>query len=360
MRKAYHPIIGILSLVLLLAGSNDARAEGDVFSATVTLSAEAENGVLAKADVMRAAPSRALERVMRRVISRGAWQDLPEVDPETIEKMVEVIEVRAEVPRPNSYRATLNIRFHPPAIEQLLAGNALRFVDRPAPPILILPILVEDGVPLVFDDAGIWRQALEDGRPDDVLVSALFPKDSHQDREARVSLLRAADGVTLDFFRIRYRTIGTVVVEAERVSGRDAITVSILGRDAAGSARVVETVARGGLAAAAEAVWFALDDRWKENAGRGPGVIVSSAGMPQDLVANAEAWAEAWGDVDGSALLADKLRRATAVRAFSFVGGQSSKVRLWFDGDPDLLVERLAAQGVRLVERPGGWALSAN
>lgn len=358
MLKALHPVSGALFLAVLLAPSLVAAAEDGVFNATVTLSAEAENGVLAKAEVMRAAPSRALERVMRRVISRRAWQDLPEVDSEAIVPMIEAIEVREEVPRPHSYRATLNIRFHPPAIEHLLAGNSLRLVDRPAPPILMLPILVDDGVPLAFDDAVVWRQALENGRPEGVLVSAMFPKNSYQDREARISLVRGGDMVTLDYFRIRYRTTGAIVVEAERVSGRDAIAVSILGRDAAGPARVVEIVAEGGLEAAAEAVWFALDDRWKETAGRGQGHVigVSSTGMPQNLVAETS---PAFG-ADGSAQLAERLRRTTAVRAFSFVGGEALKVRLWFEGEPDVLVDRLAAHGLRLAESPKGWTLSTD
>lgn len=358
MLKALRPIVAALPVFMLLAVPVAAAGDDGVFSATVTLSAEAENGVLAKQEVMQAAPSRALERVLRRVISRSAWQDLPDVEPKAVERMIEAIEVRNEVPRPHSYRATLNVRFHPPAIEHLLAGHALRVVDRPAPPILIVPILVDDGVPLAFDNAGVWRQALEDGRPQDILVSALFPKNSYQDREARISLVRSGDMVTLDFFRIRYRTAGAVVVEAERVSGRDAIAISILGQDASGPARVTEIVAEGGLAAAAEAVWFTLDDRWKETAGRGQGVLIgaSGAGIPQNLVAETGTAL----DVDGSAQLTDKLRRTTAVRAFSFVGGDAARIRLWFEGEPDVLVERLAAHGLRLAESPQGWTLSAD
>ncbi|MEO1199851.1 MAG: DUF2066 domain-containing protein [Pseudomonadota bacterium] len=293
-----------------------------------------------------------LERVMRRVASISALESVMPPAREIIETMLIGVEAVSQRTVLGRHEAVFNVRFAPDAVRDWLGQQGIATVEGAAPPVLVVPVLIEDRTPLFLDDASDWRATLLGAGFEDALVSMLAPKGTREDRRMRFDDLRRGDRLALDILRLRYRAAGAVVVEAELLPGRDAVLLSLIGEDAAGPISETLTVFEGGLSAAGEAVWHRLDARWKEAGPRRTALVRMAEDFVRFLpVQIADGVDMAW--------LTERLARSTAITSVGPLPEASGEgLLLWHTGDTDLLKRRLAVLGLVLEERDGLWGLA--
>ncbi len=346
-----------LAAVMLALAAAPSHAQADDFDPYVVrghvVSAQAEDGVKAKEAAISRAMREAMERVLARVTTSADRARLPAPDARGAEALVDRHSVQWETIAPTSYRAAVDVVFSQVAVRGYLTRRGMKAVDIPAPRILVIPVQVESGIPLWWEAAADWRAALERPRFEDGLTPVAFPANSRGDRDEQPARILAADRVTLDTFRVRYQAHSVVVALAETYPGRDRVTVTLTGEDAAGLFEESFDVAGGGLDAAAEAVAERLSDRWK-SALSGVSPDGREGGqMAVHVVLNGgeAAWEDIRRRLDASGAIS-----GVAVELMSAMSGN---VVIWHAQPADELVARLAAHDLDLFRAGGSWLLQA-
>lgn len=315
----------------------------------IEVSAVAADAVLAKKQALDQALTESANRVMRRVVAEGPPPDLT---PEQAEGLLASLENSAESVGPTGYAATMTITYSPMLVRGFLAKRGVAVVDEPAPPVLLIPVVVEEGVQRWWDEAADWTVALAGLDMADRLTPIRVAGGTAQDRAARRELLLAGDHILLGEFRVRYRVHSAVIVRLDRVPGEEGMLVSLAGEDGAGFVDLTLEVPAGGMPAAAEQVADALSQRWRGvAAGKGNVGVAFGNSLPVRALLNG-------GPADWD-LIRGRLEKSTAITGLSVeaIGGSQANIVIWFAGDPTDLPARLAAAGLDLFEAGGAWLL---
>jgi hypothetical protein len=320
----------------------------------LAVSAEAGDAVAAKDEALAEAVSEAFGRILDRVTVAAERRGLPPVGPATSDQFLDRLSIHSERVGPQSYAAEVSVVFSKLAIRGFLAQHGVRAVDEPAPPVLLIPVLVEDGIPLWWDAAEGWAKALANIRFEDGLTPVNLPGNTPADRTERMDRILSADRVTLGNFRVRYRTHGVVTVVAEPTRGRDRVRLRLIGEDAAGPLDLEAMVAAGGLPAAGERVRAILSERWKDamRGVTGAQLAEARALAVRVLLHGGEAeWTDIRRRLEASGLL-----QGIAVESTS---PNSVSVLVWHDGQPADLADRLTRHRLDLFEAGGAWLLQS-
>lgn len=320
----------------------------------LVVSVLADDAAAAKEEAFAQALDQGLERVLRRVASSADRARLPAPTPAIAERLLDRIQIRSERVGQTGYRATFTAAFAPLAVRGFLARHGARAVDTPAPQILLIPVHVDDGIPIWWEGAEAWAAALSGIAFEDGLTPARLPSNTRSDLASSTARILAADHATLASFRLRYRTQGVVAALAETVPGRDRVLLTLIGEDAAGPIDRHFEVASGGLPAAAARLAEVLSDRWKS----------AIAGTPQHLAPERPALAVRVVLHDGERQWSEiqrRLEESGQVLGVSVEHGGSASlnVLIWHVGEPDRLAVRLAAYGLDLFPAGGAWVLQS-
>ena len=328
----------------------DEPAEFDPYEVRdVAVSAVADNAVMAKQVAIDRALASSAERVLRRV---GVGWDGTEIDPETAGSLVSMFANTSEQFGRTGYSATVTVRFSPLLVRGYLARRGIEVVDQAAPPVLLIPVVFEDGAPLLWDEAADWRSALEATDMTSGLTPVRIARGTSQDRAMRADRLLEGDFLTLGEFRVRYRTHAAVLVRLDRMADASGMLVTVLGTDAAGPVNATVEVSGTELAAAADAVAAILSTRWKKIAG-GQATAAHGAGSSLPVRVLLPGGAAEWQEIERR-LESSGVIDAVSIEAIGETGGN---VVIWYAGYLEELPARLAKSGIDLFEAGGAWLL---
>ncbi|TCT12442.1 uncharacterized protein DUF2066 [Tepidamorphus gemmatus] len=340
--------------VSALIAASSARAEFDPYMVrNLRVSASAADAVAAKAEAMAEAARIGAARVIGRIAVGAETERAADIDAVEAEKLISTIEIAAETIGRTGYAAEVNLLFSPLLVRGYLARHQLGVADVPAPLILLVPILFENGVPRAWEAAEVWAQALRAAGMEEGLTPVVLPRNSRYDRQADLDRIIAGDRIALQELRIRYRAQGVVVARLDTESSTSAMLLGLRGEDGAGAIDLTMEIGDGGFAGAAGRVAAALSGRWKAAIARRAGVTIGiDSSMPvRVLFAGPDGWTQ----------LRQRLERSKWVTGLAVEGMEASaaNVVLWYSGRLDDLPRRLAEDGLDLFQAGNAWLLQS-
>lgn len=359
----------------LLAGPGMAGAASLYNVAKVHVDVTAKDAVIAREKGMAEAETRAMERLLCRLVPLSSQAAIPKFSHGEIEGLVAGIAIRSEKTSATRYIGVLDVRFYPGAVRQLLMSRSIPVVDAPASAISILPVMLE-GDEIARDASADWRAAwerldLENGVAPATLVT---PREYLDAKTVRAVLAGDADAYA--GLRSLYGYGGLVIAAGEIADG--FFRVRLAGEDAAGRVDAVVTSAahardRDATAdAGARLGLTTLERRWQKRLDPGYEEAADELLMRRSLYPDEEPEtdAAALGPVDAVIEFFSArdwqqihfgLQRVEGLRDFA-VTSQSSRaasVSFDFDGSVDQLQAVLAQNGIALYERDGTLVMRA-
>ncbi|MCW9035754.1 MAG: DUF2066 domain-containing protein [Alphaproteobacteria bacterium] len=168
-------ILGLFSLLLMTGLTNFARA-GDVFAVEgVPVDVTAESAAKARGQALLAGEQQAFDMLLKRLTMDFDHERLPKLDANYISAMVRDFEVAEEKTSNVRYIATLNYRFKDEEVRQLLKDYDLPFAETASKPVLVVPVFIEAGASLLWDEPNYWRQAWDSITASTGLVPMVLP-----------------------------------------------------------------------------------------------------------------------------------------------------------------------------------------
>lgn len=205
-------------------------AHADIFSITgVEIEATASTAAEAKQIAIASGQAKALAQLFRKLTRPEDASRLPPVDAETLQQVVIGFSLGNERTGPTQYLADLTVRFHPDAVELLLAQHDIEIAVTQSPPTLLVPAYRSpDGVAL-FDTPNPLAQTLRGMGLDGRLVPALLPIGDATDAALDRNAVLAADAEALASLMARYGVEFAVVAIASYEPDRAVLTGRLTG-----------------------------------------------------------------------------------------------------------------------------------
>jgi hypothetical protein len=268
----------LVAVLLALPAAAQPTAAGSqaVFTIRdVAVDRTAATAAAAREAALLEAQRTALRRVLERLVPRSEHRRLPNLSDARIGDLVENFEVQSERTSPVRYIATLTYRFRPEEVRTLLRNANISFAETSAKPYLVLPVLVQAGLALLWDDPNPWRAAWGRRPPSDGLAPIALPAGNLADiSDINAEQARRGEDARIAAMSARYGTAGVLVAEAalDRSSGgRTVVQVSVSRYGGvAGEQTFVESYAAEAgedddtlLTRAAAATARGIEERWK-------------------------------------------------------------------------------------------------
>jgi hypothetical protein len=378
------------------AGSGAAvAADGRIFViGNYPVEATASDAVKAKEQAIQDGQQAAFRSLLKRIVPVTSYGRLKQIKTTPAGGLIEGFSVRSERNSSTQYIASYDFSFQPEAVQRLLDGQGIPYLDKQAPPIIIVPIYRAGSQPanVVAEATDTWTYAW---RGLD-LVNTLTPATlAEAKREIHADTLKAAVEGDSNAHRViagEYRTSLVILAVLEPSADGKKATVTLSGQDSVGNF----TLARGyrldgDLAYTAELAAVIglgiLEGRWKAaNAhlmtasapasyGRGGDERSDTYGAPQPG-STFGSGPSSYPTLGSGSLLRLSVsfrgmgewqqisQRLTATPGVDNVeveglSARGARVALSYPGGPDALARALSAQGLSLSNGPDGLLLSA-
>lgn len=354
-------LVAVLCAFLVGAGAARAQDQNPIFTIAQVAVDETAASASAARDVALAKGLRdAVERLFRRLVVRADTRLLPELDSETVDSLVQNMEVSDEKTSSTRYLATLTVRFKPESVRGILRAAGLRFSETISRPRLVLPVFEAAGAINLWDPPNAWRQAWEQrGSNIDRVVPLILPEGDLTDI-GTVGPVQALAGETGPLRQIaeRYRTRDVLVAHATLVqdiaANRPVLHVSMRHIGPSSNSVTIETftgVARDQVdELLAEAVTRSVErlaDDWKRaNYLRFDEPVRLSASVSIGALSD---WLEIRRRLGGAAVV-QSVELASITRS-------DAQVVINYLGGPEQLELALAQRDLDLEEEGGFWVL---
>ncbi len=337
----------VLSFGVLQAAQ---RAEAaDLYTVRgVHVDVTAASATEARAIAQAAGQREALGELMRRLTLSSDWSRLPQANDATVQDAVRGFQVASEKSSSTRYIADLNVSFSPDAVRKLLKRNSILFGETQAKPALLVAVYDKGAVPVLWDDANPWRNAVAKRDLDDAMTPILLPVGDVEE----FNLLTAAQAVSGDKTAInnlgqRYGADDVVVAVASSNTDGSAIKMKAT-RYGPGSNEVIQR-SYSSLDAAAAGLIDALGDQWKRD-------TIVAPGMQAHLTAEVS-----YIGLDQWQTIRQGLSSTPLVSGLQVDGitSNSAEVQISYRGSPEKLALALAQSNVELTQGANGWSLHA-
>lgn len=225
----------------------------------------------------------AWRRLVERLVPVAGRGDLATLPAAQIAELLESYEIEAERTTGTRWLGRVAYRFVPERVRGLLRTRQVAYAETRARAVLIVPLLIDNGEPKLWEEENIWRRAWMALPADDGLQPRRVPEGGLED----VATLDAAQADTGDVAALRrlaevYQAQGAIVVRIQ-IDTIDGQTLAVVSFDRVGaraqdqSWQRVETIKPGenldgafkrlALDAANE-----IEERWKQEVLVGTGV----------------------------------------------------------------------------------------
>lgn len=221
-----------------------AAGDAKVYEVTdVAVDVNAESAARARDQALAKAQKTAFGQLIERLGGNPAAADTASA--EVLAGLMQSFEVQNERASPSRYLGMFTIQFKPSAVRAWLDQNRVAYSDVKSGPVVVLPVYVNGGKPVLWEDRTRWRTAWENSSRDTGLVPVIVPNGELDDMSA-VGTEDAAAGKPdpLKAIAAKYRAAGTAVVTLNGSFDHPAAGFSIQMQrvDAMGNAAAPETV----------------------------------------------------------------------------------------------------------------------
>jgi len=208
-RSRHRPrrLVALLALVLAwtatptpAAQAQDAAQAGDLYTlAGIEVDVTGDSAAEARDQALAEAHRKAFQRLVTRLVPRGAQGQVPDLSYDNLGGLVRSFEVNDERSSSVRYLATLTFHFQPQAVRTLLRRHDVPFAETQSKPVLVLPLFGAAGDAVLWDDPNPWRDAWSARGPDSGLVPLTLPLGDLGDLRA----ITAEDALNQDLDALR-------------------------------------------------------------------------------------------------------------------------------------------------------------
>lgn len=221
MFKRFATVLFPMCAVLFAAAAvRAAPVDSKMFSASgIQVDVTADNAALAREQALSDGQKRALMVVMERITPAYVVEQLSELVPDDIINMVQDMSVLNEKTSSVRYMATLEVRFNPDSVRELLRQNGLPYVRTSGKPLLILPVYKKSASssPVLWSEDNAWLRAWVNRKTESYMVPLMVPiGDQSDDAVLDVSKVKKGDLASASALAGRYDAEGILVVEMVR------------------------------------------------------------------------------------------------------------------------------------------------
>ncbi len=205
----------------LFVGQTQAAAvDSKMFSAGgIQIDVTAENAAVAREQAMQDGQKRALMVVMERMTPSYVAEQLPELVPDDILNFVQDISVSNEKTSTVRYMASLEVRFNPEAVRELLRQNNVPYVRTSGKPLLILPLYKRSASanPILWEEENAWLRAWINRTTESYMIPLFVPLGELSDTQTLgVDQILRGDLTSAQELAKRYEAEGILIVELVR------------------------------------------------------------------------------------------------------------------------------------------------
>lgn len=341
----------VAALCAFAPGAASAQGRDNVYVvAGVSVDVTAANAAAGQQAGFAAAQQIGFERLVRRVTPAAelAGRQLPQLDPASLEHMVNSVDVEEERRSATRYIGRLTVRFDANQVRAFLRQQGLTVVDARTAPVLVAPLVLQGVAP---ETAALWRSVWADGGYQEELVPLAIAPEGLQgapswQTAAPFATAAAATSALYATLRVQGSTVTAALVEVNlngQTRDRGEVTARVNGGDAASL--------RAALASLATQASDQLQNEWKA---RVPVASGTRSRVPASaLYANMTEWRQIKGGLEAAA------RTLISEIRIEAVGRDGALVSFTYVGEPAQLQAELARNGVTLQQTPSGPVLRA-
>lgn len=263
-------VLTVLTVIFACASAGRAAmVETGLYTVTgVDVDVTDTDATTARTKAIIEAQVKAFPILAERLGSTKAVEQLSDLTPQQIGRMLRSLSIEEEHSAPGRYIGKLTIRFLPNKVRAIFAERGLPVVEEQAPPMVVLPVWKTPEGTIVWEE-NLWRKAWLDLKAEQAIVPLIVPLGDLQDTQAITpEEALAIDPVKLESIMIRYEAKAILVAIAEP-SGEIAIHAMMNGESPLGKVAFDENYQAevGGLEAsasmAARSFHNALLDHWR-------------------------------------------------------------------------------------------------
>jgi len=328
------------ALVFGAVATNAAPAP-DLFTVTgVKVDATAESATAARDMAMAEGRPIAWAKLFRRLVAQGNWSKQPQLDENTLLRMVRSFEVANERRSTTRYLADVTYHFNPAAVRAALRQASVPYTEARARPALVIPVVAGKGV----DPMSPWFAAWKEPGMQQGLVPFVLPGGDPQDDEvlSRPDIVQA-DWASLTPLARRYNAAEVIIA----VASEDGKTVQMVELSPTQRLPASFAYANSSFPADAEAVAERAYETWKT---RSAVNFNTRARLTADVQ---------FESLDDWAKIRKQLGSVRAVSNMDVLGLSlgEAEVTLTYFGRPEQLRDALAQQDLNLINAEGQYTL---
>ncbi len=233
-------ILAAIALLALPAQAQDNNDDATVYQITdVAVDITASNAAEAREQAITQAQRTAFEQLLTRLGTDSSMATRQ--DDNTIAALVQAFEVQQERTSSVRYMGTFTVQFKPNAVRTFLHRNGSNFSEARSRPVVILPVTMNNGHAILWEDQTPWRMAWEGGVRGSGLVPLIVPAGDLDDI-AVISTPEAVNGKpeSLQNIMRKYQAGGAVVAvlegDLEKLDSKKELRVDARRYDSMGKA----------------------------------------------------------------------------------------------------------------------------
>ena len=347
----------VVACLTLLTGLPAAAA---IFTVDrIPVDVTAEDAVTAREQAIVQGQRDGLARLLQRLTAAEDWARLPSVTDLPLDAYVRSFEIGSEEVSATQYIAELTVEYDADAVTSLLSLSDVPYTERRTPPLVVLPLAINNGVPDLWSENEPWYQAWAETLDPESLVHLVLPLGDLEDVLAiSAEQASAEDPAALEGLAARYAAGGVLIARARVPSDDSAADLEVpyeAHDNRPDSTLAVRGVVRAVppaeladvLSEAVRNIQGRLDEQWK-----GPNLLrfdQSTTILVEVALSNLPEWVRLNAALGGMPEVKDADVETFARRMV--------RIRLEYLGDLPQFQAALAGLGLELVQEGETWRL---
>lgn len=167
--------VGLVALLVLGAPAVALSPDRVFVVGPVQVDVTARSSLAAREQALDQGHRAAWRRLVDRLVLPDDAEALAGLERESVNALVRDYEILRERTSHVRYLADLSFGFRPDAVRDLLHRMEIPFAETPSLPVLVVPVLVDSGRDILWEDPNPWRETWQDLSPPDGLLPVLTP-----------------------------------------------------------------------------------------------------------------------------------------------------------------------------------------
>ncbi len=175
-------VLALLSMLAATPAAVAQRAPDDVFTVRgVEVDRAAGTAALARDQAVNEGQRAAWRRLVERLVPVANRGNLAALPANQLAELVDSFEIESERGTGTRWIGRVAYRFQPERVRALFRARDIAYAETRARPILVLPILLDDGVPKLWEEDNVWKRAWAGIAGEDGLQPRRIPEGTLED-----------------------------------------------------------------------------------------------------------------------------------------------------------------------------------